>query len=72
MTRELNYRVTGDHMRLVYSSHATEAAARKAAARLQQKWGWSHPGSEPAVERLTTHGWVRIQRTSGLDTSSNI
>lgn len=54
------YRVTGDFNRLVYSTHRTAEAARSAAKALARKWGWSHPGSEPAAERLTATGWVSI------------
>jgi hypothetical protein len=51
------FRVTGDFDRMVYSSHKTIEAARKAAKALAKKWGASHPGSEPRVERLTDEGW---------------
>lgn len=54
------YRVTGDFSRLVYSRHSTEAAAVAAARRLARNWGWSHPGSEPVVQRLTADGWVCV------------
>lgn len=54
------YRVTGDTNRVVYSRHSTEHAARKAASALSRKWGWSHPGTEPRVERMTDGGWVDV------------
>ena len=49
MTTTYAYLVTGDHNRMVYSRHATETAARRAARRLARRWGWSHPGAEPQV-----------------------
>ena len=49
MTMQTPYIVTGDYSRLVYSRHATEAAALRAARRLARRWGWSHPGAEPQV-----------------------
>lgn len=55
-----NYRVTGDHMRVSYSHHATEAAAIRAAVSLSKKWGVSHIGSEPRVERMTEDGWTDV------------
>lgn len=58
---ECTYRVTGDFSRMVYSRHHTEDAALKAAAALSRKWGWSHPGSEPRVERLTDTGWADVR-----------
>jgi hypothetical protein len=58
--REFTYRVTGDFMRLVYSRHETEDAAMRAARVLSRKWGVSHLGSEPRVERLAADGWVDV------------
>ncbi|HEY3220315.1 MAG TPA: hypothetical protein VGJ80_06265 [Gemmatimonadales bacterium] len=55
------YRVTGDHMRLVYSHHRTLAAALRACRALTRKWGWSHPGAEPLVEQDTPRGWRIIK-----------
>jgi hypothetical protein len=53
----MSYRVTGDFLRVTYSQHDTEASAQRAAVSLRKKWGWSHPGSEPIVERLYDDGW---------------
>jgi len=50
----LRYAVTGDHSRMVYSRHRTEAAALAAAQGLARKWGYSHPGSEPRVVDIET------------------
>jgi hypothetical protein len=55
------YRVTGDFDRMTYSEHSTLAAAQREAKALTQKWGKSHPGSEPRVEQLTGSGWVLVQ-----------
>lgn len=55
------YRVTGDFIRMVYLSHKTIGAARKAAKALAKKWGWSHPGSEPQIEKLTDEGWTVVE-----------
>lgn len=51
-TAMYRYAVTGDHSRLVYSRHCTEAAARRAARSLARKWGASHPGSEPRIVEI--------------------
>ena len=56
----MTYRVTGDHARMVYSTHKTAEAAIRAAKALAKRWGWSHPGSEPVPKRLTDAGWARI------------
>lgn len=58
------YRVTGDVMRMTYSKHDSQGLATKAAKALAAKWGWSHPGSEPAVERLTADGWEVVESIS--------
>lgn len=55
------YRVTGDFSRMVYSTHATIEAARRYAKMLAKKWGVSHVGSEPSVERLTESGWIVVE-----------
>jgi uncharacterized membrane protein len=57
--------VTGDHpqvhrgawdtpTRMVYSRHASRDLALRAARRLARRWGWVHPGAEPAVQHDTT------------------
>ncbi len=51
-TSKYKYAVTGDFDRMVYSRHATRAAAERACRALAAKWGHSHPGSEPAVIEL--------------------
>lgn len=55
------YRVTGDFNRMTYSEHKTLSAAIKAAKALAKKWGKSHPGSEPRVERSTDEGWTVVE-----------
>jgi hypothetical protein len=57
-TMNANYRVTGDFLRLTYSQHRSKAAAWRAAKALASKWGWSHPGSEPRVERNENGYWI--------------
>jgi ribosomal protein L20A (L18A) len=55
------FRVTGDFTRMVYSEHSSEQAALKAARALSRRWGVSHLGSEPRVERLSDEkGWVDV------------
>lgn len=54
------YRVTGDSVHIVYSQHRSLARAERAAKRLARKWGWSHPGTGPVVQRLTVSGWHSI------------
>jgi len=56
----IKYRVTGDFLRLVYSTHKTEQAAIRAAKSLTRKWGESHTGSEPMAECRTDNGWICI------------
>lgn len=53
----LIYRVTGDFNRLVYSRHASAAAAVRAAKKLARRWGWSHSGSEPIAEYWDSSEW---------------
>lgn len=48
------YVVTGDHSRVTYSRHTTEALALAAARKLARRWGWSHPGAEPRVVDTAT------------------
>jgi hypothetical protein len=57
-TLEANYRVTGDFSRMVYSQHRSEAAAWRGAKALVRKWGVSHPGSEPRVQRQENGSWI--------------
>jgi len=61
MANNKTFRVTGDFDRMVYSSHKNFELALKAAKALAKKWGLSHPGSEPRVERLTDTGWKTVQ-----------
>jgi len=46
------YAVVGDFSRAIYSRHRTRAAAERACRSLARRWGWSHPGSEPAIVEL--------------------
>ncbi len=55
------YRVTGDHDRMVYSTHKTQAAAERAAKALNRKWAPNNPGSEARAEKLTNAGWVVVK-----------
>ncbi len=54
------YRVIADTTATEYSTHRTECAAIRAAKALAHKWGWSHPGTEPRVQRMTDQGWRTI------------
>lgn len=62
-----HYRVTGDHHRMIYSRHSSEALALAAARALARSWGWSHPGSEPRVIEVATGRtlWIIDVRSDG-------
>jgi len=56
----MTHRVIADTTTTVYSQHRTEDAAIRAAKALARKWGWSHPGTEPQVQRITENGWQTV------------